>query len=103
MAQDFIPVLYNIGLNAKGDCYNLNSNQIARQLCLDLDIEKLFFIRAKEALPTTQLTIPPGAQVHPNGKIFSNINLDHVETQFSRPIKAAWTMKTRNCLTMQRR
>ena len=80
LAQDFIPVLYNIGLNAKGDCYNLNSNQIARQLCLDLDIEKLFFIRAKEALPATELTIPPGAQVHPNGKIFSNINLDHVET-----------------------
>jgi len=43
-------------------------------------IEKLFFIRAKEALPATGLTIPPGAQVHPNGKIFSNIDLGHVET-----------------------
>ena len=79
MAQDFIPVLYNIGLNAKGDCYNLNSNQIARQICLDLDIEKLFFIRSREALPATEIKIPPGAQVHPNGKILSNIDLNHVE------------------------
>jgi len=79
LAQDFIPVLYNIGLNAKGDCYNLNSNQITRQLCLDLDIEKLFFIRSQDALPTKELTIPPGAQVHPNGEIFSNIDLGHVD------------------------
>jgi len=80
LAQDFIPVLYNIGLNAKGDCYNLNSNQITRQLCLDLDIEKLFFIRSQDALPTNKLTIPPGAQVHPNGEIFSNIDLGHVDS-----------------------
>ncbi len=78
LSQDFIPVLYNIGLNAKGDGYNLNSNQIARQLCLDLDIEKLFFIRAQDALPARNLDIPPGAQVHPNGKILSNIDLGHV-------------------------
>jgi len=80
LAQDFIPVLYNIGLNAKGDCYNLNSNQITRQLCLDLNIEKLFFIRSQDALPTKKLTIPPGAQVHPNGEIFSNIDLGHVDS-----------------------
>jgi amino-acid N-acetyltransferase len=79
LAQDFIPVLYNIGLNAQGDCYNLNSNQITRQLCLDLNIEKLFFIRSKDALPTKGLKIPPGAQVHPNGKILSNIDLGHVD------------------------
>ncbi|SMC59415.1 N-acetylglutamate synthase [Desulfocicer vacuolatum DSM 3385] len=79
LAQEFIPVLYNIGLNAKGDCYNLNSNQITRQLCLDLNIEKLFFIRSQDALTTKGLLIPPGAQVHPNGKILSNIDLSHVD------------------------
>jgi len=79
LAQEFIPVLYNIGLNANGDCYNLNSNQITRQLCLDLNIEKLFFIRSQDALPTKKMTLPPGAQVHPNGKIFSNIDLGHVD------------------------
>jgi len=79
LAQAFIPVLYNIGLNANGDCYNLNSNQITRQLCLDLDIEKLFFIRSQDALTTKGLSLPPGAQVHPNGKLLSNIDLGQVD------------------------
>lgn len=79
LGQDFIPVIYNIGMNAIGDCYNLNSDQIARQICLDLDIEKLFFIRAQDAIPTIGLQLPPGSQVHPNGKIFSNMDLGHVD------------------------
>ncbi len=79
LEQDFIPVIYNIGLNATGDCYNLNTDQIARQICLDLDIEKLFFIRAQDAIPTKSLELPPGSQVHPNGKIFSNMDISHVD------------------------
>jgi amino-acid N-acetyltransferase len=82
--QDFIPVIYNIGMNATGDCYNLNTDQIARQVCLDLDIEKLFFIRAQDAIPATGLELPPGSQVHPNGKIFSNMDLDHVGFMLDR-------------------
>jgi len=78
LRQNFIPVLYNIGMNTTGDCYNVNSDQIARQVCLDLDIEKLFFIRAQDAVPTSGLELPPGSQIHPNGKIFSNMDLDHV-------------------------
>ncbi|MBU0463541.1 MAG: amino-acid N-acetyltransferase [Proteobacteria bacterium] len=77
--QDFIPVIYNIGMNATGDCYNLNTDQIARQICLDMDIEKLFFIRAQDAIPTKGLELPPGSQVHPNGKIFSNMDISHVD------------------------
>ncbi|MCP4718615.1 MAG: GNAT family N-acetyltransferase, partial [Desulfobacteraceae bacterium] len=73
------PVIYNIGMNATGDCYNLNSDQIARQVCLDLDIEKLFFIRAQDAIPTIGLELPPGSQVHPDGKIFSNMDISHVD------------------------
>ncbi len=79
LAQDFIPVVYNIGMNSTGDFYNLNSDQIARQICLDLDIEKLFFIRAQDAIPTKGIELPPGSQVHPNGKIFSNMDLGHVD------------------------
>jgi amino-acid N-acetyltransferase len=79
LAQNFIPVVYNIGMNATGDCYNLNSDQIARQICLELNIEKLFFIRAQEAIPTQGIELPPGSQVHPNGKIFSNMDLGHVD------------------------
>ncbi len=79
LSQDFIPVIYNIGMNATGDCYNLNSDQIARQVCLELDIEKLFFIRAQDAIPTTGLELPPGSQVHPDGKIFSNMDISHVD------------------------
>jgi amino-acid N-acetyltransferase len=84
LAQDFIPVVYNIGMNATGDCYNLNSDQIARQICLDLTIEKLFFIRAQEAIPTRGIELPPGSQVHPNGKIFSNMDLSHVDFMLTR-------------------
>ncbi|MCG8634769.1 MAG: amino-acid N-acetyltransferase [Desulfobacterales bacterium] len=82
--QEFIPVIYNIGMNATGDCYNLNTDQIARQVCLDLDIEKLFFIRAQDAVPATGIELPPGSQVHPNGKIFSNMDLDHVDFMLDR-------------------
>ncbi len=78
LAQNFIPVVYNIGMNATGDFYNLNSDQIARQICLDLTIEKLFFIRAQDAIPTKGVEIPPGSQIHPNGEIFSNMDLGHV-------------------------
>jgi len=84
LGQDFIPVIYNIGMNATGDCYNLNSDQIARQICLDLEIEKLFFIRAQDAVPTAGLELPPGSQVHSNGKIFSNMDLGHVDFMLSR-------------------
>lgn len=76
--QNFIPVLHNVGMNATGDCYNLNSDQVARQVCIDLDIEKLFFIRAQDAIPARGLDLPPGSQVHPSGDILSNVNLDHV-------------------------
>lgn len=79
LEQDFIPVVYNIGMNATGDCYNLNTDQIARQICLDLDIEKLFFIRGQEAIPTRGLDLPPGSQVHPSGGIFSNLDLGQVD------------------------
>jgi len=79
MGQDFIPVIYNIGINGTGDCYNLNTDQISRQLCLDLDIEKLFFIRAQDAIPTAGIELPPGSQVHSDGKIFSNMDISHVD------------------------
>ncbi len=79
LGQDFIPVIYNIGMNALGDCYNLNSDLIALQICLDMEIEKLFFIRAQDAIPTAGLEPPPGSQVHPNGGIFSNMDLSSVD------------------------
>jgi amino-acid N-acetyltransferase len=82
--QNFIPVIYNIGMNATGDCYNLNSDQIVRQICLDLDIEKLFFIRGQDAIATAGLELPPGSQVHPNGKIFSNMDLGHVDFMLAK-------------------
>ncbi len=84
LSQNFIPVLYNIGMNSIGDCYNLNSNQIARQVCLDLEIEKLFFIRAQDAIPAAGLQLPPGSQIHPDRKIFSNMDLDHVDFMLSK-------------------
>jgi len=84
LGQDFIPVIYNIGMNALGDCYNLNSDQIARQICMDMKIEKLFFIRAQDAIPTAGLELPPGSQVHPNGGIFSNMDLSSVDFMLSQ-------------------
>ncbi len=78
LSQHFIPVIYNIGMNATGDCYNLNSHHIARQVCLELDIEKLFYIRAEKAISTKGLVLPPGSQVHPGRHIFSNLDIEQV-------------------------
>ncbi len=77
--QQFIPVMYNIGFNTTGTCYNINSIHIASRLCMDLNVEKLFFIGETEGISTENLKVPPGAQVHPNGKIISNLDLDHVD------------------------
>ena len=77
--QGFIPVFYNIGMNAVGDCYNLNSDEVACRVCRDLPVEKLFFVRAQDAIPADGLELPPGSQVHPNAKIFSNMDLGHVD------------------------
>lgn len=82
--QNFIPVIYNIGMNTIGDCYNLNSDRIARQVCLDLDVEKLFFIRARQAIPTDGMELPPGSQVHPSGDIFSNMDISHIDFMLNR-------------------
>jgi amino-acid N-acetyltransferase len=97
LAQNFIPVVYNIGMNARGDSYNLNSDQIARQICLDLAIEKLFFIRAQEAIPTDGIALPPGSQVHPNGKIFSNMDLEQVDFMLNQN-KANLSVENRSLL-----
>lgn len=97
LAQDFVPVIYNIGMNATGDFYNLSSDQVARQICLDLTIEKLFFIRAQDAIPTKDLELPPGSQVHPNGKIFSNMDLRHVDFMLEQN-KAHLSLKNQTLL-----
>ncbi|WP_161626801.1 amino-acid N-acetyltransferase [Desulfospira joergensenii] len=88
MGQDFIPILYNIGMNALGDGYNLNSDQIARQVCMDLSVEKLFFIRAQDAIPGAGLLLPPGSQVHPDGEIVSNMDIDQVGFMLDRNKKS---------------
>lgn len=84
LGQDFIPVIYNLGMNTTGDAYNLNSDQIAQHICMDLDIEKLFFVRAQDAIPAQGLELPPGSQVHPDGNIFSNMDLSHVDFLLDR-------------------
>ena len=48
------------------------------------DIEKLFFVRAQDAVTTDGLELPPGCQVHPNGKIISNMDISHVDYMLSR-------------------
>lgn len=82
--QDFIPVMYNIGMNAVGESYNLNTDQVACRICLDLAVEKLFFIRAQDAIPAAGIDIPPGSQIHPDGKIFSTMDLGHVNFMLLR-------------------
>lgn len=76
--QQFIPLMYNIGFNTTGTCYNLNSTLIARQLCLDIDVEKMFFIGRKEGIASGEIIIPTDTQVHPNGNIISNLDINHV-------------------------
>jgi amino-acid N-acetyltransferase len=75
--QQFIPVMLNLGFNSTGKCYNVNSNHIARQLCLSLAVEKLFFIGEDEGIPAAGLALPRDVQIHPNGTL-SNLDLAQV-------------------------
>jgi len=75
--QQFIPVMYNIGFNTTGKCYNVNSNHIARHLCMSLDVAKLFFIGNDEGIKAEGLTIPSETQIHSNGTV-SNLDLSQV-------------------------
>ncbi|MFH1153584.1 MAG: amino-acid N-acetyltransferase [Pseudomonadota bacterium] len=75
--QQFIPVMVNLGFNSTGKCYNVNSNHIARQLCLNLAVEKLFFIGEDEGVPADGLTLPRDVQIHANGNL-SNLDLAQV-------------------------
>ena len=79
LKQEFIPVIYPIGHNTRGDAYNINSTHVACALCRDLSVSKLFFIGEKEGIQSTGLTVPEGAQLQPDG-LFSNLDLDHVRT-----------------------
>ena len=78
MDQDFVPVISNIGMNTTGDSYNLSSDHVAQKICQDFSIEKLFFIRAQDAIPTENLLVPPGSQIHPDQRIFSNMDMAQV-------------------------
>jgi len=70
LAQNFIPVVYNIGMNSTGDFYNLNSDQIARQICLDLNIEKLFLSVLRMPFPPKGLNSRREVRSTPMGKFF---------------------------------
>ncbi len=78
MAQNFIPVLYNVGFNSTGKSYNVNSNEITCCLCRDLDVIKLFFIGQDEGIRVENLNIPGGIVPHASG-VFSNLDLAQVD------------------------
>ncbi len=69
--QNFIPIIPNIGWNEMGRAYNLNSNEVALQLCTELSISKLFFIGDEAGLSSEGLVLPSGVQANHDGILTS--------------------------------
>lgn len=78
LEQRFIPVMYNIGFNTTGKCYNVNSSHNARHLALALNAIKLFFIGEDNGISSHGLTLPEETQIHDDGTL-SNLDLRQVD------------------------
>lgn len=67
--EGFIPIIPNIGWNDVGRTYNISSNNVAAQICIDLNATKLFFIGEEDGFEASNLKIPQGLYVDAQGII----------------------------------
>lgn len=67
--EGFIPIIPNIGWNDVGRTYNISSNQVAAQICVDLNATKLLFIGDENGFNSKGLKLPKGLYCDPRGII----------------------------------
>jgi amino-acid N-acetyltransferase len=78
----FIPIIPNLGWNDLGDIYNLNSNEVALQLCLSLGVKKLFFVGDEPGISVNSIELPENIEeVNKTRKnIISSLDFRHAES-----------------------
>ena len=69
LAEGLIPIFPNIGWNAAGTPYNINSNELAAALARSLAAEKLFFISDHRGVIGGKHRLPPGIRVSEEGLV----------------------------------
>jgi amino-acid N-acetyltransferase len=69
LAEGLIPIFPNIGWNAAGTPYNINSNELAAALARSLAAEKLFFISDHRGVIGGKHRLPPGISVSEEGLV----------------------------------
>jgi amino-acid N-acetyltransferase len=62
-----IPILPNIGWNAKGTPYNISSNELALTISREMNAAKLFFITSGKGIMAQPYKIPKGIYVSSDG------------------------------------
>lgn len=78
LAEGLIPIFPNIGWNAAGTPYNLNSNELATALSRALAAEKLFFISDHLGVSGDKYRLPPGLTV-PKGGLVTHLSVSEAE------------------------
>lgn len=69
LKEGHIPIFPCIGWNAKGDPYNISSDELARVIAVKLGASKLFFITADDILSHDNCTVPPEMPLPEEGRI----------------------------------
>jgi len=69
LAEGLIPIFPNIGWNAAGTPYNINSNELAAALSRSLAAEKLFFISDHRGVIGGKYRLPPGSPLSEEGLV----------------------------------
>ncbi|MDC7234858.1 MAG: amino-acid N-acetyltransferase [Spirochaetales bacterium] len=69
LKEGHIPIFPCIGWNAKGDPYNISSDELARVIAVKLGASKLFFINADEVLTSSNCRVPEEMNLPEDGRI----------------------------------
>ncbi len=79
LAEDFIPIIPNIGWNDVGRTYNISSNQVAAQICIDLKASKLFYIGEQQGLVAQGLNLDDDININDQG-IIANLSITQAQS-----------------------
>lgn len=78
LKEGHIPIFPCIGWNAKGDPYNVSSDELAKVIAVELGASKLFFITADTVLSSENCNVPSGMILPEDGRI-SKLSLSQTQ------------------------
>ena len=79
LGNGFIPIFPCIGWSIAGKPYNISSLQLAQQIAIHLQADKLFYLIPGAALTKEHFSIPPQIGLSPEGTVPA-LNLEEVDT-----------------------